>query len=104
VIGLIPFAALGVVLGHLGTPDSIGPIMGGSTALLALLGGTWFPVTGGVMQRIAELLPSYWLVQAGHSAFTGEWWPPKAWVVLAVWTAVFVVLAQRAYQRDTLRV
>ena len=50
VIGLIPFAALGVVLGHLATPDSIGPIMGGSTALLALLGGTWFPITGGVMQ------------------------------------------------------
>jgi ABC-2 type transport system permease protein len=61
-IGLIPFAALGIVIGHLVTPDSIGPVMGGATALLALLGGTWFPITGGAMQKIGEALPSYWLV------------------------------------------
>ena len=46
-IGLLPFAALGIVFGHLLTPDSIGPAMGGATALLAILGGTWFPITGG---------------------------------------------------------
>ena len=45
-VGLLPFAALGIVFGHLLTPDSIGPVMGGATALLALLGGTWFPLTG----------------------------------------------------------
>jgi len=104
VIGLIPFAALGVVLGHLATPDSIGPIMGGSTALLALLGGTWFPVTGGVMQRIAELLPSYWLVQASHVALGGAGWGTKGWIVIAVWTVVLTVLARRFYRRDTKRV
>jgi ABC-2 type transport system permease protein len=38
-IGLIPFAGLGILMGHLLTPDSIGPAMGGTTALLALLGG-----------------------------------------------------------------
>ncbi len=70
------------------TPDSIGPIMGGSTALLALLGGTWFPITGGVMQRIAELLPSYWLVQASHVALGGAGWSTKGWIVIAVWTVV----------------
>ena len=74
VIGLIPFAALGILLGHLLTPDSIGPAMGGSTALLALLGGTWFPITGGVMQTIGEPLPSYWLVQASHVALGGAGW------------------------------
>jgi ABC-2 type transport system permease protein len=65
-VGLLPFAALGIVIGHLVTPDTVGPVMGGATALLALLGGTWFPITGGVMQKIGEALPSYWLVQAGH--------------------------------------
>jgi ABC-2 type transport system permease protein len=105
-IGLIPFAAIGVWLGHLLTIESMGPALGGITALFALLGGAFGPLGGetGWFRELSELLPSYWLVQAGHSAFTGEWWPPKAWVVLAVWTAVFVVLAQRAYQRDTLRV
>src|SRR5262245_53690056 len=46
-VGLVPFAALGVLLGHLFTADSIGPVLGGGAALLALLGGTWFPITGG---------------------------------------------------------
>jgi ABC-2 type transport system permease protein len=105
-VGLIPFAALGVWLGHVLTIESMGPALGGTTSLFALLGGAFGPLGGqtGWFHDLTELLPSYWLVQAGHSAFTGEWWPPKAWVVLVVWTVAFVVLAQRAYQRDTLRV
>ena len=39
-IALLPFAALGVILGHLLTADSIGPAMGGTTALFAFLGGS----------------------------------------------------------------
>lgn len=46
-VGLAPFAALGIVLGHLLTTDSIGPALGGTTAVFALLGGVWFPITGG---------------------------------------------------------
>jgi ABC-2 type transport system permease protein len=41
IVGLPPFAGLGIVFGHLLTPDSIGPAMGGASALLALLGGTF---------------------------------------------------------------
>ncbi len=41
---LVPFAALGIAIGHMLTPDSIGPAMGGGVALLAFLGGTWFPI------------------------------------------------------------
>ena len=43
-VGLVPFAALGIAIGHMLTPDSIGPAMGGGVALLAFLGGTWFPI------------------------------------------------------------
>ncbi len=45
-IGLVPFAALGIMIGHMLTPDSIGPAMGGGISLLALLGGVWFPLGG----------------------------------------------------------
>lgn len=104
-IGLIPFAALGITLGHMLTPDSIGPAMGGSVALLALLGGTWFPITGnGFLAELARLLPSYWIVQASHIAVGGHAWTVKGWVVIAVWTAVFTLLAARAYRRDTGRI
>jgi len=40
-IGLIPFAVLGILLGHLLSVDSMGPAMGGTTTLFALLGGSW---------------------------------------------------------------
>ncbi len=67
-VGLIPFAVMGILLGHLLTVDSIGPAMGGITALLALFGGVWFPISsGGALHDIAQALPSYWLVQAGQS-------------------------------------
>jgi ABC-2 type transport system permease protein len=103
-IGLIPFASLGIVIGHLVTPDSIGPVMGGSTALLALLGGTWFPITGGAMKAIGEALPSYWLVQAGHVGLGGKPWSTTGWIVIAVWTLGGIAAARWAYARDTKKV
>jgi ABC-2 type transport system permease protein len=104
-VGLIPFAALGIAIGHMLTPDSIGPAMGGGVALLAFLGGTWFPIPNhGLLHDVGQLLPSYWLVQASHVALGGHAWPTKAWVVIAAWTAVLAVLARRAYRRDTGRV
>jgi ABC-2 type transport system permease protein len=104
-IGLIPFAAMGIWLGHLLAPDTIGPAMGGITALFALLGGAWGPLASrGAMFQVARVLPSYWLVQAGRTAVTGEGWTGRGWLVIAVWTVVFGALAARAYQRDTRRV
>jgi ABC-2 type transport system permease protein len=102
-VGLIPFGAMAVLFGHLLTPESIGPAMGGSIAILAFLGGTWFPITGGVMAQIAQLLPSYWLVQASHVALGGAAWGARGWITVAAWTAVLGVLAGRAYRRDTAR-
>jgi ABC-2 type transport system permease protein len=103
-VGLIPFAALGVVIGHLITPDSAGPVVGGSVALLALLGGTWFPVDDGVVHTIAECLPSYWLTQASHIGVGGSAWGATGWLVTAAWTVVLVGLATVVYRRDTGRV
>jgi ABC-2 type transport system permease protein len=103
-VGLIPFAALGVLMGHVLTIDSIGPAMGGATALFALLGGAWGPLaSGGFLRNLSEAIPSYWLVQAGKLALGGGAWPLKGWLVLAVWTAVLGRLAMRAYRQDTAR-
>jgi len=103
-VGLLPFAALGIVLGHLLTPDSIGPAMGGLTALFAILGGTWFPITNGVMKTVGESLPSYWLVQASHVALGGDGWTSTGWAVVAIWTVGGTLLARWAYRRDTQRI
>ncbi len=103
-LGLLPFAALGIVFGHLLTPDSIGPAMGGTTALLAILGGTWFPLSGAVMTHVGEALPSYWLVQAGHVGLGGGGWTRTGWAVMIVWTLGATAVARWAYRRDTQRV
>ena len=103
-IGLLPFAALGVALGHVLTPESMGPALGGTSALFALLGGAWGPLGNGFIDGIGQALPSYWVVQAGHAGVTGDVWPLRGWLVVAVWTAVMTWLAVEAYRRDTRRV
>ena len=104
VIGLAPFAALGILLGHVLTPESIGPALGGGVALLAFVGGTWFPLTThNVLYSIAQFIPSYWLVQASHVALGGKAWETKGWLVVIGWTVVLTILARRAYRRDTAR-
>ncbi|MBV8065470.1 MAG: ABC transporter permease [Actinobacteria bacterium] len=101
-IGLIPFAALGIFIGHVITSESIGPALGGSTALLAFLGGVWFPLGNhGALHVIGQGLPSYWLVQAAHIGLGGSGWGTKGWVVIAAWTIGATILARRAYVRDT---
>jgi ABC-2 type transport system permease protein len=103
-VGLAPFAAIGIFLGHLLTTDSVGPAIGGTTAVFALLGGVWFPITSGVMHKIAEALPSYWLVQAAHVGLGGSGWGSVGWLVVVAWTAGAALAARRAYERDTQRV
>jgi ABC-2 type transport system permease protein len=103
-VGLVPFAVLGIVIGHLVSVDAMGPAMGGATSLFALLGGAWGPIgTSGLLHRVTELLPSYWLVQAGRAALDGDGWPLEGWLVILVWTVVLGRLAAVVYRRDTAR-
>ena len=106
-VAAIPFAAIGIFMGHIMSVDSMGPALGGVTALFAFLGGVWFPITGdGFFKVLAECLPSYWLVQAGRLGLgqEGQVWGVKGWLCIAAWTVVFAFLAMKAYQRDTKRV
>lgn len=105
-VGLIPFAALGIFVGHMFTPDSIGPVLGGGVSILAFLGGAWGPIGGshGFMHDVSLATPTYWLVQAGHTLVGQKAWDGTGWLVVGIWTAVLALLAARAYQRDTKRV
>lgn len=103
-VALMPFAALGVGLGHLLTVDSVGPAIGGTVSLLALISGTWFPVTSGFLHDVGQFLPSYWLVQAGRVSINGQAWGTMGWAVVLGWTVILVAFAGWAYMRDTGRV
>lgn len=103
-VGLVPFAAIGIAIGHYVTADSAGPVLGGTISVFALLGGIWFPLGSGVMHDIGQALPSYWLVQASHVALGGRGWTALGWAVVAAWTVAFALIAARAFRRDTGRV
>jgi ABC-2 type transport system permease protein len=105
-IALVPFAVLGIAMGHLLNDDAIGPAVGGGVGLLAFLGGTWFPITGsGLFTQLCQLLPSYWLVQAGHVGLgANNPWGLKGWLVMAAWSVAGAVFAMWAYRRDTRKV
>jgi ABC-2 type transport system permease protein len=102
-VALVPFAILGVAAGHLLNDDAAGPALGGGVSLFALLGGSYFPITGsGVFVHICRLLPSYWLVQAGHIGLGADKpWGIEAWAVIAVWAIAAGALAAWAFRRDT---
>ena len=71
-IGLAPFAVMGITVGHLLSVEAMMPAVAGPVVLFALLGGAFgLLFTGGVGLTIVKLLPSYWLVQAGKSASGG---------------------------------
>ncbi len=104
IVALLPFAALGITVGHLMNVDSIGPLTGGLVAILAFLSGTWFPLTHGFLYDVGQYNPGYWIVQASHIALHGHGWTTKGWMVVVGWTIVLVVLSRWAYRRDTQRV
>lgn len=101
-VGLIPFAIGGIVLGHVVPSDAMGPALGGGAALFGIVGGVFGPLfTNGVGLDIAKLVPSYWLVQAGAAGLGNGDWPTQGWLVITVWTAVMLRLAVFVYRRDT---
>jgi ABC-2 type transport system permease protein len=104
VVGALPFAALGVFVGHLVNTDAVGPLMGGLVSILAFLSGTWFPITSGFLHSFGQFLPSWWLVQARNVALDGQGWSTRGWITVAAWTAILAAGAVWAYRRDDGRV
>ncbi|MEP7047872.1 MAG: ABC transporter permease [Ilumatobacteraceae bacterium] len=103
-VGLVPFVAIGIFVGHVLTIDSMGPAVGGGTALFGFLGGQWFPVPDhGALHIIGQGIPSYWLTRAGQVGVGAPAWGLEGWVVIAIWSLAMALLAGWAYRRDTAR-
>jgi ABC-2 type transport system permease protein len=105
-VGLVPFVAIGFVVGYLMPVDALTPALGGIVVLFSLFGGVYgFELAkSGPLFDVMKALPSYWLVQAGKSvAVGGSGWPGQAWLVIAIWTVVLVPIAGLAYRRNAAR-
>lgn len=107
-LAAIPFALMGLLIGQIGTPDTMQPIMSLTMMVMSLIGGIFIPIDSmpGWLTDIARVLPSYWLGQVGRGAVTTDLSVDlgQAVLVLAIWTAVLGVAVVRRYRRDSARV
>jgi len=104
-LGALPFAALGLVIGYVAKPDSVQPITGLATMLIAAFGGLWLPVEQmpSLMKHIAQLTPAYWTGQTSRSALTQDGLDTHALLVVLGWTVVLGIIGLRRFRADTAR-
>jgi len=104
-LGALPFAAIGLVIGYIAKPDSVQPITGLSTMLIAAFGGLWLPVDQmpSIMKHIAQLTPAYWTGLTSRSALTQGGVDMQALLVVLGWTVVLGFIGLRRFRADTAR-
>ncbi|MFD8483169.1 ABC transporter permease [Kitasatospora sp. NPDC059673] len=97
-LGSFVFAALGVALGYAAQPDAVQPVVMIVYMLMALLGGTWFPV-GDSLKTYARFNPVYDYNQLA-SFIHGQGVPGFAIAALAGFLALFTGVAAYLYRKD----
>ncbi|MCP2262440.1 ABC-2 type transport system permease protein [Streptoalloteichus tenebrarius] len=104
-LALIPFALLGLFLGHVGSAESSPVISGGVLVLLGMFGGLFIPAQAmpGWLAGVAKALPTYWLSRVGQSVVEQGVVGVEAVLVLLGWTVVLGLLVARWYVRDSAR-
>jgi len=106
-LGAIPFVLLGMLIGQLARPDTLQPLNMGLSLVMGFLGGMWIPVDTMPtwMQQVAPILPSYWLMQPGRGAITGDLSRSLGLTaaVLAAWAIVLGGLVIWRYRKDAAR-
>jgi ABC-2 type transport system permease protein len=105
-LGVLPFAAIGLFLGLIATPDSAQGMTTVTMLLFTLLGGVLIPaqVLPAAAVSFAHVLPSYWLTTIAYGQATGESIPMTGIAVLLAWLVVVGAGVAVRYRRDALRV
>ena len=104
-VSLIPFAALGVLLGYVASGTAGRAAMMFPWLLLSLFGGLWMPVSTmpHVMAEVAHGLPTFQMADLAWRSLAGKAPSTQSMMVLAVWTVGLVALAGWRYRRDAVR-
>jgi ABC-2 type transport system permease protein len=102
-IGMAPFAALGVFFGYLAVGQANRPLVMFSWMGLSILGGLWFPLDNmpQVVRSISEVTPTYQLADLSRRALAGDVPTMNGLAVLAAWTVLASALAAWRYRADT---
>ncbi|MFF0296891.1 ABC transporter permease [Kitasatospora sp. NPDC004614] len=98
-LGSFVFAALGVALGYAAQPDAVQPVVMIAYMLMALLGGTWFPVSDS-LKTFARFNPVYDYNQLA-SFIHGQGVAGSAIAALAGFLVLFTAVAAYLYRKDS---
>ncbi|MCX5210970.1 ABC transporter permease [Kitasatospora sp. NBC_00240] len=98
-LGSFVFAALGVALGYAAQPDAVQPMVMIVYMLMALFGGTWFPVSES-LKTFARFNPVYLYNQLASFTQPGHALDTVAVAGLAGFLALFVAAAAYLYRQD----
>jgi len=100
-LGGVPFVLIGIAIGYWTSARAAVPIATAANLLLAYGGGLWMPPSDlpHVVAQISPLLPTRQLADLLWSV-TGGGSPLHAAAGLALYTAIFGMLASAGYRRD----
>ncbi|HEV8401831.1 MAG TPA: ABC transporter permease [Candidatus Limnocylindrales bacterium] len=104
-IGVLPFAALGLLIGYLFDADSAQGAMMVSLFGLAILGGLWAPISSfpDTLATIGRMLPSFRLADLGRDAIAGRGPDLADILVLAAYATAIGALAAWRYRASEQR-
>lgn len=105
-LGVLPFAAIGLLVGMAATADSAQAMSTVTMLVFALLGGLFVPafLLPPFLATLAHLLPSYWLADIARGQAVGAAVPAQGVLVLAGWLLAAGAVVVLRYRRDALRV
>jgi ABC-2 type transport system permease protein len=94
-VGCLPFAALGVVIGSVSDGDSAAGITMVCYLVFAALGGLWMParILPAPLRAVAHALPSNRLAELGWKIAAGGAPTAAAAIILGAWFALFALVA-----------
>ena len=105
-VALIPFAALGIGLGHLLNDDAAGPAIGWRCRRCSpssAAAGSRSPAAACSSRSASCCRRTGWCRPVTSGWAPSNPWGIEAWLVIAVWTVGAAALAMWAYRRDTRR-
>jgi ABC-2 type transport system permease protein len=91
-LGSTIFAALAVAIGYRFPPDQVQPIAFLVYFVFTILGGIWFPISGG-LQKVGEGTPTYEAVKISTDVIGGFTVPAGLIIGLVAWLLIFAGLA-----------
>jgi ABC-2 type transport system permease protein len=104
-LGVLPFTALGLLIGYLAKPDSVQQFSSLILLLIAAFGGIWVPAEQmpSLMRRIGEWTPAYWVGQAARAPLFHHSISGQGILVVLAWTLIVGRVAMYRFRRDTAR-